>query len=161
MPSPLMYEPVMRRLEEVVSTRSVAVSGTGNGDSFLRTAAARTVGAIARFGGRSSAVAVREVSGPEGELQKSAGDRWGKTGEGEGGLIGIEAVVVRDKERNAVETRSEILQDFNCGGMFRAWIDDTGSALARVWREDSSVPGTYTGEGRPEDPRSWAGEKLR
>lgn len=161
LPKPWMYTPVtVGPREELVTTRSLAVSGTGNGDSFLRIAAARTVGAMARFGGLSSAAALSKVTGPGGELQRSAGDRWGKTGEGEGGMIGIECVVVRDALGNVAETRSEILQDYNCGGMFRAWVDENGVAFARVFRGDQEVPAAYVGEGRPEDPRAWRGEKL-
>ncbi|KAK4156602.1 nucleophile aminohydrolase [Chaetomidium leptoderma] len=160
-PTPWMYAPVLaHRNQNFVTTRSVAVSGTGNGDSFLRTGAARTVGSIARFAGDSSAVAVTKITGPGGELQESAGDRWGKTGEGEGGMIGIECVVVRDAEGNTVETRSELLQDYNCGGMFRAWVDDRGVAFARVFREDQELPASYLGEGRPENTQVWRNEKL-
>ncbi|KAK0644066.1 nucleophile aminohydrolase [Cercophora newfieldiana] len=158
-PSPSLYAPIPSDRSSLITTRSVAVSGTGNGDSFLRTAAARTVGSIARYSALSSAVAVTKVTGPGGELQRSAGDRWGKTGEGEGGMIGIESVIVRDGKGEVVETRSDILQDFNCGGMFRAWVDDQGIAFARVWRSESAIPSTYSGEGQPEDPGLWAGEK--
>jgi len=159
LPSPFVYAPVPEFRSSLVATRCVAVSGTGNGDSFLRTAAARTAASIARFATVSSAVAVTKVTGPSGELQKSAGDRWGKTGEGEGGIIGIEAVVVRDEEGRVVATRSDILQDFNCAGMFRAWIDEQGVAIARVWHTNSVVPDAYVGEGRPEEPRFWIGKK--
>ena len=147
-PTPLMYTPLSdtRSRSDLVTTRSVAISGTGNGDSFLRTAAAFRVAALSRYGVVPSAVAVTRVTGPSGELQQSAGARWGKTGEGEGGMIGIESVVVRDLEGNVVETRYEILQDYNCGGMFRAWIDETGKARARIWRNDGDVPRGYPGE---------------
>lgn len=70
---------------------AVALGGTGNGDSFLRLSAARTAAARARFNPSSTgslARAVEWVAGPGGELQRSAGDRWGKSGEGEGGIIG-------------------------------------------------------------------------
>lgn len=133
LPTPWVYSPVPQ--QDLVATRSVAVSGTGNGDSFLRTAAARTVGSIANFAGQSSAAALSKIAGPGGILQRSAGDRWARTGEGEGGMIGIECVVVRDRQGNVVDARSEILQDYNCGGMFRAWVDDVGVAVARIWRE--------------------------
>ncbi|EFX04060.1 L-asparaginase precursor [Grosmannia clavigera kw1407] len=119
------------------TTRSLALSGTGNGDSFLRVSAAHTVAAMARFRPVSSAEALSAVAGPGGLLQESAGDRWGRTGEGEGGLIGIESVVVRDKRDGAVlEVRSSIIQDCNCGGMFRAWIDDDGQTQVRVFRDE-------------------------
>ncbi|KAL8949351.1 MAG: hypothetical protein Q9222_004537 [Ikaeria aurantiellina] len=103
--------------------RAVAMSGTGNGDSFLRTAATRTAAAVARFSPhRSLASAVREIAGPGGELQRSAGDRWGKTGEGEGGIIGIEVV----------DGIGKVVADFNCGGMFRSWIDDDGKERVMI-----------------------------
>ena len=107
--------------------RAVAMSGTGNGDSFLRLAATRTAAAIARFAPqRSLASAIRQIAGPGGELQQSASNRWGKTGEGEGGIIGIELV-------NGV---GKISFDFNCGGMFRSWIDDNGNERVMVFREE-------------------------
>jgi L-asparaginase len=162
LPTPWMYAPLPNVWrEELVTTRSLAVSGTGNGDSFLRIAAARTVGSIARFAGDASAVALSKVTGPGGELQESAGDRWGRTGEGAGGMIGIECIVTRDADGKVVETSSELLQDYNCGGMFRAWVDDKGVAFARVFREDREVPVSYAGDGKPEDLRDWRGEKLR
>ena len=107
------------------SVRAVAMSGTGNGDSFLRTAAVRTAGAIARFSPcRSLSSAVTQIAGPGGELQQSAGDRWGKTGEGEGGIIGIELV----------DGKGKIVFDFNCGGMFRTWVDDDGEEKVMVFK---------------------------
>ncbi|KAJ4417516.1 hypothetical protein N0V85_001811 [Neurospora sp. IMI 360204] len=161
LPSPFLYTPAHQgSCGELTTTRSIGVSGTGNGDSFFRTAAARTVGAIARYSVLPSTVALTKVAGPSGELQKSAEDRWGKTGEGEGGIIGLESVVVRDANGNVVETRSEILQDYNCGGMYRAWIDEEGVAYARIFRKDQDIPTSYIGEGEPEDPRVWSGEKI-
>ncbi|KAJ4305967.1 hypothetical protein N0V88_000757 [Collariella sp. IMI 366227] len=99
------------------------------------------------------------VTGPGGELQRSAGGRWGRTGEGQGGMIGIECVAVTDAKGNVLDYRSELLQDFNCGGMFRAWVDEKGVAFVRVFREDQKLPSSYFGEGRPENPRVWCGEK--
>ncbi|KAL9024309.1 MAG: hypothetical protein Q9196_006611 [Gyalolechia fulgens] len=107
--------------------RAVALSGTGNGDSFLRLAATRTAAAIARFSPHHTLTsAVHRVAGPGGELQRSAGDRWGKTGEGEGGIIGIELV-------NGV---GRIVADFNCGGMFRTWVDGKGEERVMVFQEE-------------------------
>ncbi|OIW25411.1 N-terminal nucleophile aminohydrolase [Coniochaeta ligniaria NRRL 30616] len=138
LPTPFLYSPVdSRPRRKLVTTRSMAVSGTGNGDSFLRVAAARTVGSIARFAAVPTSEALASVTGPSGELQKSAGSRWGRTGEGEGGIIGVEFVVVKDGEGGVVETRSEIVQDFNCGGMLRAWIDDAGRPCFKAFREES------------------------
>ena len=108
-------------------TRAVAMSGTGNGDSFLRIAAARTAGAIVRFSThRSLASAVNQIAGVGGELQRSAGDRWSKTGEGEGGIIGIELM----------EGKGEVIFDFNCGGMFRCWVDGRGKERVMVFKND-------------------------
>lgn len=103
------------------------MSGTGNGDSFLRLAGVRTAAAIARFApNRSLASAVQQIAGPGGELQQSAGDRWHKTGEGECGIIGIELV----------DGQGKIVYDFNCGGMFRTWVDDVGMERLMVFKEE-------------------------
>ncbi|MCJ1254210.1 hypothetical protein MMC24_002024 [Lignoscripta atroalba] len=108
------------------SIRAVAMSGTGNGDSFLRLAAVRTAAAISRFSpNRSLASAVCQIAGPGGELEQSAGDRWGRTGEGEGGIIGIEMV----------DGKGRVVFDFNCGGMFRTWVDDDGKERMMVFKE--------------------------
>ncbi|KAI8278805.1 Isoaspartyl peptidase [Colletotrichum sp. SAR 10_98] len=97
---------------------------------------ATTVGAVARFKPLSGKEAVSFVAGVGGELQRSAGDRWRVTGEGEGGIIGIEVAVTRDEEGGVVGVRSEILQDFNCNGMYRAWIDDEGLAHAKIYHDE-------------------------
>lgn len=92
---------------------------------------------MARFRPISSAEALAAVAGPGGLLQESAGERWSRTGEGEGGLIGIESVVVRDNHDGSVqEVRTTIVQDCNCGGMFRAWVDDNGQTQVCVFRDD-------------------------
>ena len=108
--------------------RAIGMSGTGSGDSFLRICAARTTGAIARWkdGGMSLNRAVNAVAGPGGLLQTSAEDRWGKTGEGEGGIIGIEL-------RHG---KGSIVSNHNCGGMFRTWIDDDGKPQMMVFKEE-------------------------
>lgn len=61
--------------------------------------------------------AVSAVAGPHGELQRSAGDRWHRTGEGEGGIIGIELDQYGE---------GHVVFAWNCGGMFHAWIDEDG-----------------------------------
>ncbi|WYZ41294.1 hypothetical protein EsH8_V_000189 [Colletotrichum jinshuiense] len=137
LPSLKTYSPLPASFGKAVkTTRSIAASGTGNGDSFMRVAAGRTVGAVARWKPLSGADAVSFVSGPGGELQRSAGDRWRVTGEGEGGIIGIEIAVVRDDEGAVVEVRSEVLQDFNCNGMYRAWIGNDDKAYAKIYHDD-------------------------
>lgn len=111
------------------STHAVAMSGTGNGDSFLQLAAVGTCAARARFGKSSLAEAVTWMAGPNGELQQSAGDRWHKSGEGEGGIIGIEMV----------DGAGKVVWDFNCGGMFRTWIDDDDAVRVGVFRQTEGV----------------------
>ncbi|KAB8262752.1 nucleophile aminohydrolase [Aspergillus pseudonomiae] len=119
--------------ENRVKRRAAAVSGTGNGDSFLRVAAARTACAMVRFSERTPTLAdaVAAVSGPGGELQRSAGRRWGVTREGEGGIIGIEAEVEVDEDTGVPVPgmqlgRGQVVFDFNCGGMWRAWVEEDG-----------------------------------
>ncbi|KAL7941214.1 nucleophile aminohydrolase [Trichoderma barbatum] len=136
-PTPWMYAPAGQHVPSS-STRSVGFSGTGNGDSFLRVNAVRTVAAIARYKPLSGSHALTQVAGPGGELQKSAGDRWGRTGEGEGGIIGLECVLERDEDGNVVGVRSEVLMEYNCGGMYRAWIDDDGRAVMSIWSNGSA-----------------------
>lgn len=176
LPTPFIYSPLARSApvvggssadRELQTTRSIALSGTGNGDSFLRVAATRTVGSIARWGRLPAAVALRRIAGLGGELQKSAGDRWNKTGEGEGGMIGIEAVISRDITGRVISSRAEILQDHNCGGMFRAWIDDDGKAVMRIFHPDREREQNVSGgadmfgtEGRSEDVWRWSADKV-
>lgn len=140
-PSPQMKltdpEAVQNASQPSTRRHAVAMSGTGNGDSFLRTDAVRTAAALCRFGARplhaiSLATAVNAVIGPGGEVQQSAGNRWQKTGEGQGGIIGIELL--------GNERKGNVVFDFNCGGLWRAWIDEqTGKPRVMVFKED------YTG----------------
>ncbi|KAK4168203.1 nucleophile aminohydrolase [Cladorrhinum sp. PSN259] len=162
LPTPFIYSPSLGvECRRVITTKALAVSGTGNGDSFLRTAAARTIGAIARWGGYQGRIAARKVSGPDGELQRSAGYRWGKTGEGQGGVIGIEAAITRDAETGeVVGTRTDLIQEFNCGGMFRAWVDEKGVAYAQVWRDGDKLSKEYRGETMPEQLKYWNSGRL-
>ena len=141
LPTPFLYSPLnpdeWHAAGRTTTTRSMGASGTGNGDSFLRASAVRTVAAMARWKPEPAAKALTQVAGPGGELQRTAGDRWGKTGEGEGGMIGLECAVVRDGSGRVIEARSEILMDYNCGGMYRAWIDDHGKPVMSVWSNGS------------------------
>ncbi|KAE7996968.1 hypothetical protein FH972_001644 [Carpinus fangiana] len=111
------------RIEEV--RHAAGLLGTGNGDSFLRVAAVRTAIAVARFSNVPLPDAIKWMAGSNGELQRSAGERWHKTGEGEGGIIGIEFA----------DGKGRPVFDFNCGGLFRAWVDDEGAEHAMVFKE--------------------------
>lgn len=105
----------------------VAISGTGNGDSFLRISAARTACALTRFTTTPIplSASLNRVAGPKGMLEQSAEGHWAE-GEGQGGMIGIE---VKDG-------KGTIAADLNCGGMFRTWVDDNGVHRMRVFRDD-------------------------
>jgi L-asparaginase len=104
---------------------AVGMSGTGNGDSFLRMDACRTTAAKSRFATVPLPDALTWMAGPNGELQRSAGDRWQRSHEGTGGIIGIELA----------GNKSTVIWDFNCGGMFRAWVDEDGEHQCLVFRE--------------------------
>jgi L-asparaginase len=111
-------------------TRAAAVGGTGSGDTFLRLCACHAVAAIARFSShpaRTLQSALTQMAGPGGELQVAAGNRWGRTGEGEAGMVGIEVGPTGE---------GVIAADFNCGGMFRAWIDDAGDERVMIFRDE-------------------------
>lgn len=114
--------------------RAVALSGTGNGDSFLRTNAVRTAASISRFSPNNCSLshAVTSIAGPGGELQRSAGKRWGQTGEGQGGIIGIE--IDQELGTHGTGKIGRIVFDFNCGGLFRAYYQDNerGQEVPRV-----------------------------
>ncbi|KAL9638144.1 MAG: hypothetical protein Q9164_001738 [Protoblastenia rupestris] len=114
-----------------IQRHALALSGTGNGDSFLRLSACRTAGSIVRFSSplRSLASAITQIAGPGGELQRSAGERWG-TGEGEGGMIGIELS----------GRGGRVVWDFNCGGMMRCYGDEAGRVWVGVFRETEEGP---------------------
>lgn len=106
--------------------KAIAISGTGDGDAFLRLAAAHSVASLSRLQSLSLSQAVKSVAGPHGALQLSAGRRWGVTGEGEGGFIGIEvdtACAVCSAGRLGTLRRGNVVFDFNCGGMWRAWVE--------------------------------------
>ncbi|KAL7622430.1 hypothetical protein AAE478_007935 [Parahypoxylon ruwenzoriense] len=166
-PTPFIYDPIRQTTSldrDLRTTRSIALSGTGNGDSFLRVAATRTVSSIARWGRLPAVDALRRVAGRGGELEKSAGDRWGRTGEGEGGMIGIESVVTRDTSGTVISAHTEILQEHNCGGMFRAWIDDDGKAVMKIFQTDGRRPQIgaegFGGEDKTEDVWRWSVDKA-
>ncbi|KAL5621803.1 hypothetical protein BROUX41_005748 [Berkeleyomyces rouxiae] len=119
LPTPFMYTPIASSESTQTSTkvvsisRAMGVSGTGNGDSFLRTAAGHTTGALARFRPLPTQAAVSAVSGRGGALQQSAGDRFGG----------------QEKAR----------PDHNCGGMFRAWVNDDGKAIMRIFNGEPEL----------------------
>lgn len=98
--------------------------GTGNGDYFLRLAAAHSVLARCRFGGQTLQQAVHAVVGKGGEMQRAAEEfgLWG-TGQGEGGFVGLD------------ET-GKIAWALNCGGMLRGYIDEKGEPKVAIFNDD-------------------------
>jgi beta-aspartyl-peptidase (threonine type) len=90
--------------------RSCAVSATGHGEIFIRSAVAHDICARMRFGGRSVAAAVREVV--LAELPALGG---------EGGVIAIDA-------------HGEIAMEFNSEGMFRAGRKAGGEACIAIYQ---------------------------
>ena len=94
-------------------------------------------------------------------MVKSAGNRWKKTGEGEAGVIGIELTVVTDADGEKKSATSHIVDDYNCGGMFRAAVDKNGKAVMRVWKPDQHLGlEAYEGEGRQYLLSEWLDEKV-
>jgi beta-aspartyl-peptidase (threonine type) len=90
--------------------RSCAVSCSGHGEVFIRTAVAHDIAARMRFGGRDLAQAVREVV--LGELPAR---------NGEGGVI-------------AIDPTGEIVMEFNSEGMFRASRKGGGEPHIHIYR---------------------------
>ena len=126
-----------RDREAPIRRRLVAMSGTGNGDSFLRVNAIRSAAAIARFSSPLQTLqqAIDAISGPGGELQKSAGDRWMRSGEGQGGIIGIELLDEGAVHDTLHRHATEVVFAFNCNGLWRAWYvkdPETGKETPKV-----------------------------
>ena len=90
--------------------RSCAVSATGHGEIFIRSAVAHDICARMRFGGRSVAAAARQVV-----LEELPALR------GEGGVIAIDA-------------HGEIAMEFNSEGMFRACRKAGEDAQIAIYR---------------------------
>jgi len=90
-----------------------AVSTTGDGEYFLRTAAAHDVAAMIRYGGADLAAAARRVVG---EKLRSLG--------GSGGLIALDGTGLPVFEQN-------------CPGMYRGGIDRQGRVTTAVFAGES------------------------
>jgi L-asparaginase len=105
--------------------------------------------------------ALTSITGPDGDLENSAGPRWKKTGEGEGGMIGIELIIITDENGERKSATSHIVDDYNCTGMFRAAVNKNGKAVCRIWRagEYDGLEG-YELEGKEYDLDELRGEKY-
>ncbi len=93
------------------NNKSCAVSGTGNGEAFLRHVAARDVAALMEYGGMSLADAADEVV-------------FRRLEEGDGGVV-------------AVSKDGELALPFNSRGMFRGAADGGGRFEVGIWDWES------------------------
>ncbi|KAF3903228.1 L-asparaginase [Dactylellina cionopaga] len=99
--------------------RAVGLSGTGNGDYFLRLSACHNITSRCRFGGKLLREAAREVCGPDGEMERA--------GEGRNNFDG--AVIGVDED-------GEVVMEMNCGGCFRGTVDDEGRILVAAYADE-------------------------
>ena len=86
-----------------------AVSGTGDGEYFIRVAVAHEVSALIQYKGMSLE-----------EAAQAAIDKVGQLG-GRGGLI-------------AIDRRGEIAMPFNTSGMYRGHVDSEGRFIIEIYR---------------------------
>lgn len=87
----------------------IALSGTGNGEEFLRLSAAARVWGAMKYGGFDAQKAMDEVV-------------HGDFDSGTGGFV-------------AVTPAGEALASFNSSGMFRALRDSSGKDVVRIWED--------------------------
>lgn len=89
---------------------SCALSGTGEGEQFIRHTVARTIAALVEHAGMTCSEAAREVIANRLEP-------------GDGGMIGVGA-------------DGGIVWEFNTLGMFRGAADSTGRFEVRIWQDE-------------------------
>ncbi|EPS39745.1 hypothetical protein H072_6460 [Dactylellina haptotyla CBS 200.50] len=99
--------------------RAVGLSGTGNGDYFLRLSACHNISSRCRFGNKSLRQAAREVCGPDGEMERAG---YGTT-EPQGAVIGI-------------DEDGDVVMEMNCGGCFRGTVDENGRILVAAYADE-------------------------
>jgi len=92
------------------NNRTCAVSATGTGEYFIRSVAAHDISSMMEYAGMSLEQAAETLI-----------DKLGKLG-GDGGVIAI------DKDGN-------IAMVFNTSGMYRAYIDDEGKPVVKIYKE--------------------------
>lgn len=90
--------------------RSCALSGTGQGEQFIRHTVARTIAALVEYEGKSCSEAARHV------IQE-------RLNPGDGGVIGVGAT-------------GEIVWEFNSQGMFRGAATSDGRFEVRIWQDE-------------------------
>ncbi|KAF3933752.1 L-asparaginase [Dactylella cylindrospora] len=112
-PSPQSPPPIPK------THRAVGLSGTGNGDFFLRLSACHNITSRCRFGGLSLSQAAREVCGPGGEMERAGEGRK----DFDGAVIGV-------------DEDGEVVMEMNCGGCFRGTVDDDGRVLVAAYADE-------------------------
>ena len=91
--------------------RTCAVSATGTGEYFIRSVVAHDISAMMEYAGVPLAKAAQTVVMEK--LPKMGGD---------GGVI-------------AIDSRGNIAMPFNTTGMYRAYIDDDGKPVVKIYKE--------------------------
>ena len=102
----------LARLAAGLAAAEVALSGTGWGEFYIRSAAAHDICARVSYRGDALAAAAEEVI--NGIVPKLGGD---------GGAI-------------ALDRHGNIAMPFNTSGMYRGWVKPDGSRGTAVFRED-------------------------
>lgn len=93
------------------NNRTCAVSGTGDGEYFMRLLVAYDISALMEYKGMSVQMAARTV----------VLDKLTQLG-GEGGII-------------AIDRQGQIAMSFNTPGMYRAFIDADGKAVVEIYKD--------------------------
>lgn len=94
--------------------RTLALSGTGNGEEFIKLSGGARVSCAMQYGGMSASDALHRVV--------HGSDNENGLPEGSGGFV-------------AVTPDGAALACFNSTGMFRALADSTGKRLVRIWED--------------------------
>ncbi|KAI4095874.1 MAG: hypothetical protein L6R37_007026, partial [Teloschistes peruensis] len=100
-----------------------ALSGTGNGDFFLRFQTCTRIISLTHLHSLPLSLSSRKV------LEQMRQSETGSA-KGDAGVIGIDVV------RNEKEVKGEIVMEMNCGGMFRGFVDGEGRTRVAVFRDE-------------------------
>lgn len=93
------------------NNKTCAVSGTGHGEYFIRAAVAHDISALMEYKGLSLEEAAKEVI--QNKLKSMGGD---------GGII-------------AIDTKGNLVAEFNTPGMYRAMVDENGNVTVGIYKE--------------------------
>ncbi|WP_430411154.1 isoaspartyl peptidase/L-asparaginase family protein [Kordia sp.] len=93
------------------NNKTCAVSGTGHGEYFIRANVAYDISALMEYKGLSLQEAAKEVI--QNKLKNMGGD---------GGII-------------AIDTKGNLVAEFNTAGMYRAMVDENGTVTIGIYKE--------------------------